>query len=43
MQIDRSGLVILLLSEVGLGAWTLFHVLEAGNLLDLLQLFSLCS
>jgi hypothetical protein len=42
MQIDRTGLVILLLSEVGLGAWTLFHVLESHNLLDLLKLFTLC-
>jgi hypothetical protein len=42
MQIDRTGLVILLLSEVGLGAWTLFHVLESSNLLDLLKLFTLC-
>ena len=42
MHIDRTGLVILLLSEVGLGTWTLFHVLESGNLLDLLKLFTLC-
>lgn len=42
MKSDRLGLVLLVLAQAGLGSWTLLRILDGGNLVELLRLFSLC-
>jgi hypothetical protein len=42
MKIDRLGLMLLLVGEAGLGAWTVCCILDTGNLVDMLRLFSWC-